>query len=119
MRHTARSPSLTAGDTPASFTLLDHEVVFGRQPLNEFRGWDWGQRLVAAGIQRLEFDPHLTREQFDAFVEELHGWLVPVAMDTGENRQMRPLGIRFGGVGLEGVANRTRLPRFAASRRST
>ncbi len=39
-----------------SFTFLDDEVVFGRERLRELKSWDWGQRLVAAGIQRLEFE---------------------------------------------------------------
>jgi putative nucleotidyltransferase with HDIG domain len=95
---------LTGGVTPAAFTLLDDEVVFGREPLRELRGWGWGHRLVEIGVQRLEFDAQVTRDQFDGFVQELFGRLVPEAADTAENRQMRELGVRFGGVGLEGLA---------------
>jgi putative nucleotidyltransferase with HDIG domain len=58
-----------------SFTFLEDEVVFGRERLSELKSWEWGRRLIAAGIQRLE---------------------------TSEARQMRSLGIRFGAVGLEG-----------------
>ena len=95
---------LTGDVAPAVFTLLDDEVVFGREPLRELHGWEWGRRLAGAGVQRLEFDPRITREQFDGFVQELFGRLVPEAVDTTENRQMRDLGVRFGGIGLEGLA---------------
>ena len=37
-----------------SFTFLDGEVIYGREPLREFKDWDWGDRLAAVGIQRLE-----------------------------------------------------------------
>ena len=40
------------------FTFLGDEIVFGRLPLRELRGWDWSQRLAQAGIQRLEFRGH-------------------------------------------------------------
>ena len=68
---------LIDGASPAVFTMLDDEVVYGREPLRELRGWGWARRLVETGIQRLEFDPRVTRQQFDGFVQELFGRLVP------------------------------------------
>jgi putative nucleotidyltransferase with HDIG domain len=97
-----RLDGLSTAATPATFTLLDEEVVFGRDALRELRGWGWARRLIRVGIQRLEFDPHITRAQFDGFVHELQARLVPATADTAENRQMRDLGVRFGGVGLDG-----------------
>ena len=85
-----------------SFTFLDDEVVFGRERLRELKSWDWGRRLVAAGIQRLEFERKVSRDEFDGFLNEVLGRLVLSSVDTGEARQMRSLGIRFGAVGLEG-----------------
>src|SRR5262245_64096403 len=38
---------------PTAITLLEDEVVFGRERLRGLRSWDWGPRLVAAGGQRL------------------------------------------------------------------
>ena len=86
----------------SSFTFLDDEVVFGRERLRELKSWDWGRRLVAAGIQRLEFERKVSRDEFDGFLHEVLGRLVLSAVDTSEARQMRSLGIRFGAVGLEG-----------------
>jgi putative nucleotidyltransferase with HDIG domain len=85
-----------------SFTFLDDEVVFGRERLRELKSWDWGKRLVAAGVQRLEFEREVTRDEFEGFLQEILGRLMLSSIDTSEARQMRSLGIRFGAVGLQG-----------------
>jgi len=85
-----------------SFTFLDDEVVFGRERLRELKSWDWGKRLVAAGVQRLEFEREVTRDEFESFLQEILGRLMLSSIDTSEARQMRSLGIRFGAVGLQG-----------------
>ena len=90
------------GGHPPAFTFLDDEVVFGRERLRELKSWDWGKRLVGAGIQRLEFERKVTRDEFNSFVQEVLGRLVLSTVDTSEARQMRSLGIRFGAVGLQG-----------------
>jgi putative nucleotidyltransferase with HDIG domain len=87
------------------FTLLDDEVVYGREPLRELKGWDWGRRLVRAGIQRLEFERRVTRDEFESFLQELLARLMVSAVDTTDNRQMRSLGVRFGAVGIQGEAD--------------
>ena len=86
------------------FTFLEDDVVYGRDRLRELKGWDWAGRLVAAGIQRLEFERALTRDEFDEVLTELYTRLNPSPADTTERRQMRSLGIRFGSVGLQGQA---------------
>jgi putative nucleotidyltransferase with HDIG domain len=93
---------LTVPGTQPSFTFLDDEVVFGLERLRELKSWDWGRRLAAAGIQRLEFERKVSRDEFDGFLNEVLGRLVLSSVDTGEARQMRSLGIRFGAVGLQG-----------------
>jgi putative nucleotidyltransferase with HDIG domain len=85
-----------------SFTFLGEEVVYGRDALRELKEWEWGRRLVAAGIQRLEFERRVGRDEFDSFLQEILARLTLSAINTSENRQMRPLGIRFGAVGLQG-----------------
>ena len=96
---------LQAADGARAYTFLDDEVVYGKQALRELKSWDWAQRLVGAGIQRLEFDDRVSRDQFNAFLEEILARLTLSSIDTGENRQMRTLGVRFGAVGLEGLAD--------------
>ena len=89
-------------DTPRPlFTFLGDEVVFGRLPVRELKAWDWGKRLAQAGIQRLEFEDKVSREDFEGFLEEVLARLTLSAIST-EARQMRRSSIRFGAVGLKG-----------------
>lgn len=90
------------GDTQQPlFTFLGDEVVFGRLPLRDLKAWDWGKRLAQAGIQRLEFQDRVSREDFEGFLEEVLARLTLSAIST-EARQMRRSNIRFGAVGLKG-----------------
>lgn len=93
---------LWAGGAHPSFTFLEDEVVFGRDQLRELKDWDWGRRLMSAGVQRLEFERQVSREEFEGFLQEILARLTLSAITTSENRQMAPLGIRFGAVGLQG-----------------
>jgi putative nucleotidyltransferase with HDIG domain len=93
---------LTEGTARPAFTFLDGEVVYGRDSLRDFKDWDWGRRLVAAGIQRLEFERKVSRDEFESFLQEILARLALSVITTSENRQMRPLGIRFGAVGVQG-----------------
>lgn len=87
-----------------TFTFLEDEVVYGRDSLRDFSAWEWGHRFTAVGIQRLEFERKVTRDEFESFLEEMLGRLGSSAIATGENRQMRQLGIRFGALGVPGHA---------------
>src|SRR2546425_4258358 len=92
---------LQADESRPLFTFLGDEVVFGRLPLRELKAWDWGKRLAQAGIQRLEFEDRVSREDFEGFLEEGGARLTLSAIST-EARQMRRSSIRFGAVGLKG-----------------
>jgi putative nucleotidyltransferase with HDIG domain len=85
-----------------TFTFLEEEVVFGREPLRELKSWQFGRRLIAAGIQRIEFERTVDREEFEGFLHELLARLTHTTVGTDEARQMRSLGVRFGTVGLQG-----------------
>jgi putative nucleotidyltransferase with HDIG domain len=85
-----------------TFTFLESEVLYGHDRLRDFKDWEWGHRLVAAGIQRLEFERKVGRDEFEAFLQEILARLTLAVVDTSENRQTRPLGIRFGAVGVQG-----------------
>ena len=94
--------ALWTGTDHPTFTFLEDEVVFGRDRLRDLKEWDWGRRLMAAGVQRLEFERQVSRDEFESFLEEILARLTLSAITTSENRQMAPLGIRFGAVGLQG-----------------
>ncbi|HEX6694318.1 MAG TPA: HD domain-containing phosphohydrolase [Longimicrobiales bacterium] len=83
----------------AAFTFIGDEVVWGTQPVRELKAWDWGRRLSEAGMQRLEIDDGVSREEFEGFLEEVLARLAWTA-GSAEARQMRSSRIRFGTVGL-------------------
>jgi putative nucleotidyltransferase with HDIG domain len=83
------------------FTFLGDEVIYGRDRVRELKGWDYASRLAAVGIQRLEFERPVTRDEFEEFLRELFLRLNPSPVDSSERRQMRSLGIRFGAAGLQ------------------
>ena len=93
--------AIAAATANPSFTFLDDEVVFGREPLRDLKVWEWGRRLVSVGVQRMELERRVSRDEFEGFLQEIFARLNPSTGTTSENRQMRTLGIRFGAVGLQ------------------
>jgi putative nucleotidyltransferase with HDIG domain len=78
-------------------------VVYGHMPLREMRDWEWSRRLAMAGIHRLEFMGTTTREDFEAFLEDVLS-RVSLAADTSETRHLPTSGIKFGAVGIRGAS---------------
>jgi cyclic di-GMP phosphodiesterase len=91
---------LTASGQPPVFTFLGGDVIYGRQSLRDLKEWSWGPRLAAAGIQRLEFERRLNRDEFESLLQEILARLTLSLIDTSEQRFTRPLGVRFGTVGI-------------------
>jgi putative nucleotidyltransferase with HDIG domain len=92
-----------AEDPHPEFSFLGDEVVYGKTSLRELRDWEWSQRLSTMGIQRLEFDADVTREDFVTFLEEVYGRVATpgAQIDTAESRQTgAPLRIRYGAIGI-------------------
>jgi len=94
----AESPQLV-------FTFLADEIVFGARPLRDLGQGDWGTRLGEAGVQRLEFLDFITRDDFEAFVEEVYIRMSGEEVSSAEVRQDRPSNICYGEVGLRGMPN--------------
>ncbi|MBI4539091.1 MAG: HD domain-containing protein [Gemmatimonadetes bacterium] len=100
-----------AQDPRPVFTFLGDELLYGNRPLRELKSWDWGPRLAAAGVQRLEFEERVDREQFEGFLAEALMRVAGAPASTAEARQLRKSPIRFGSVGLRGEAgNRAERP---------
>lgn len=94
---------LRASEPAPLFTFLGEEVLFGTRPLKEMRGWDWSVRLAESGVQRLEFESEVDREEFEGFLEEIMARVTLSIIGTAEARQMKAPGkIRYGTVGLKG-----------------
>src|SRR5262245_56460800 len=67
--------ALNAAFANPSFTFRDDEVVFGREPLRDLKAWDWGRRLAAVGIQRIQVERRISPEEFDGFLQEVNARL--------------------------------------------
>ena len=95
--------AVQAMDRKASFSFLGDEVILGQRPIRELRGWDWSQRLASAGIQRLQFETEVTREEFEGFMSEVLARLTLSALQRApEGETGGAQGpIRFGSVGIK------------------
>jgi len=93
---------LTATSPAPQYSFLGDEVIYDALPLREMRGWDWSRRLSEIGVQRLQFDRTVTRDQLEEFLDEIITRLTLRAIDTSTVRQMRPSAIQFGAIGLRG-----------------
>ncbi len=80
------------------FSFLDGEVIYRRRILRELTGWEWGNRLAGAGMQRLEFLDGVTRDEYAGWLEELQQLLAGETPDTAEARQLVARRIRYGAV---------------------
>jgi putative nucleotidyltransferase with HDIG domain len=91
-----RLDELRQANPHPQFTFLPGEVLFGSEPLHELGAWEWGARLSAAGIQRLEFAGPVPAEELERFLDHLasrFGWR---PSDSGEVWQMGLSNIRWG-----------------------
>jgi putative nucleotidyltransferase with HDIG domain len=93
------------GSAPgAAYTLLGETVFFAEMPLRERRTWEWAERLSSVGIQRIQFDANVTRDDFEGFLFDVVSRLLSSGADTAAMRQMPRSGIRCGSIGLRGDA---------------
>ena len=93
--------AVQAMDRRASFSFLGDEVILGQRPIRELRGWDWSQRLASAGIQRLQFETEVTREEFENFMSEVLARLTLSALQQAPGESGGSGNIRFGSVGIK------------------
>ncbi len=91
-------------DPAPNFSFLGDEVLYRQQALRDFKAWDWARRLAKAGVQRVEFDRDVTRDELSDFLNEIHKKVTTGEEDTSEARQLRRPSIRFGAVSLRGAS---------------
>jgi putative nucleotidyltransferase with HDIG domain len=82
------------------FTFLGDEIVCGSRPVRELKAWDWSTRLAEAGVQRLEFQRGVTRDEFESFLDDVLARITLTTLDTADARQLKDSRIRFGAVGV-------------------
>lgn len=93
---------LAAAEANPQFSFLDGEVIYRRRILRELTGWEWGTRLAAAGVERIEFLEGVTREEYAAWLDETQRLLAGETPDTAEARQLGVRRIRYGAVEVRG-----------------
>ncbi len=86
----------------AEFSVLGHGIVYQGRVLEDLRSWDWGPRLAAAGIERIEIDADVTREAWETALEEMFKVLNGHGSSSGETRQMAATPVRFGSLRVMG-----------------
>ena len=106
----ARLDDLLRENPRPVFSFLGDDVIYNDMPLRDMRGWDWSRKLAELGVQRLQFDDTVTRDQIEEFLDLVLARLTLKAVDTSEARQMRPSGIRYGMVGVDGQDSRQETP---------
>ncbi|HSB53705.1 MAG TPA: HD domain-containing phosphohydrolase [Gemmatimonadales bacterium] len=91
-------------DPAPSFTFLEEEVLYRQQALRDFKAWDWAKRLAKAGVQRVEFDKEVSRDDLSEFLSDVQKRVTSGEIDTSEVRQLRRPSIRFGMVSIRGAS---------------
>ena len=93
---------LQAHDPLPRFSFLGEETIYQETALRELGDWEWGTRLAQAGVQRIELDTNVTREQYEEFLEEMMARITLSVIDTSEARTNRATGIKVGALGIRG-----------------
>ena len=84
------------------FSFLGEETIYQETALRELGDWEWGARLAQAGVQRMELDKNVTREEYEEFLEEMMARITLSFIDSAEARPGRPSGIKVGTLGIRG-----------------
>lgn len=93
---------LQKADPHPRFSFLGEETIYQDTSLRELGDWEWAMRLAQAGIQRMEFESDVTREQYEEFLEEMMARITLAFIDSAEARTNRPTGIKVGALGIRG-----------------
>ena len=89
-------------DPHPRFSFLGEETIYQDTALRELGDWEWGTRLAQAGVQRMELQAGVTREQYEEFLEEMMARITLSFIDSAEARPSRPSGIKVGSLGIRG-----------------
>lgn len=95
--------ALLASAPHPTFTFLDEGVLFGDLPLHHRGRFECAERLAEAGVQRVQFERRLTRNEFRVFLAEVAARLAGHAGSSAGQPSSAP-GVRYGAVGLRADA---------------
>jgi putative nucleotidyltransferase with HDIG domain len=106
-----RLHELQESDPKLQFTFLFGEVLFGSEVVPELEGWEWSDRLVKAGVERIELLGPVDLDQFGRFLSHL---AIRLGLRLGSSADIWQVGessIRYGQVTLG--QNQVVLPELA------
>ena len=92
------------GRESCAFSFLGEAVVGNGKALHELKTWPWSVRFAEIGVQRVELDGTVSRQAFDAFLDDLMTRLF-AGRAAGTAPQVQR-GIRWGLVGVEAEGER-------------
>ena len=94
----AQLGKLLASDPRPRFSFLEQSVIYGDQPVHDLPKWPWAQRLAAVGVQRMEFDRNISRNDYEGFLDHVLNLLTTA--DEGFRPRGRQTSVKFGQVGF-------------------
>ncbi len=83
------------------FSFIGGDVVYERRVVRELKEWDWATRLASLGIERLEIDNTVTRDDYEQFLRDTFQRSRGEKVDSAEVSYMRATGIRYGTLALD------------------
>jgi putative nucleotidyltransferase with HDIG domain len=89
-------------DPRPQFSFLGDETIYGDTALRELEEWEWGIRLSQAGVQRIELEPDVSREEYEEFLEQMMARITLSFIDSTQANPTRRTGIRIGALGIKG-----------------
>ncbi|MEP7227109.1 MAG: HD domain-containing phosphohydrolase [Gemmatimonadales bacterium] len=95
-----RLQELQQPDPKLGFTFLSGEVVFGAEVVHELENWEWSDRMVKAGIERIEVLGPVDLDQLGRFLAHM---AMRLGMRPGSSTDIWQMGespIRYGQVTL-------------------
>jgi len=104
--HEALAALQAVSPTPR-INFLGSEVILDNRPVLELKHWDWAPRLAACGIQRIEMVGPVSRDDLDAFLDEVFRRVSGTPVSSAEVRQFRPSAIRYGELAVKDDVGRT------------
>jgi putative nucleotidyltransferase with HDIG domain len=108
-----RLQELQDTDRELQFTFLSGEVLFGSETVPTLESWEWCNRFIKAGIERIEFTDTVQPHQFIRFLAHLAVLLGIRSASTTDLWQMGESPIRYGQITVGqnlGAAKQPQLP---------
>lgn len=84
------------------FSFIGSDVIYGQTPMHDMKDWPWAEKLAGVGVQRLEFAPGVTREEYEEFLADVLTRIVQIGAGGGvasrAAHSSRRHSIKFGAV---------------------